>query len=785
MRSPNRWIIALLPILLLTGGLLTATADSGQVLVLVGADDQAAMDVLAAGNAAVHHQSQRLVIALVHAGLLAEPGLRSATVLDRTPWEDGEALYWAYHPGRKDARPEEAAKVETLFRDGNTLLVRAAPQEAERLPLQGWEIARIPETTFPLRTAAQDTSRQFPAPQFGGLIDQMVTQVNTASYTATMQSLVDFGTRYSYSDEIVDAADWIYGQMTGFGLAVERDEFSISSYTRENIIATIPGQVYPNEVLFITAHYDSTSNDPYNSAPGADDNGSGSSAVIEAARVLSAYQFERTIVLACFAGEEQGLYGSFAYTADVLAAGMDVIGCINFDMVAYSGSDPAPPDLIIYTNTDSLSLAGQFEDAALHYFPDDLEPVIINDSGMQSSDHAAFWSRGFPAVFGCEAEPWTADFNPVYHTINDLPDILDMDYAANVTRAGLAAVADLAVPLDGGEARLVSGPGAGPDNPPLVRVFPPEQDAAPLAEWSAYGATGYGVNVAAGNLAGDLADEILTGAGPGAIYGPHVRGFQADGSALSGLSFLAYGTNKYGVNVAAGDLDGDGMDEIITGAGPGAVFGPHVRAFSYDGSTTVTPVPGVSYFAYGTPKWGVNVACGDLDGDGKDEILTGAGPGSVYGPHVRGWSLEGGTVQAMTSLSFLAYGTNHFGVRVTCGDIDGDGMAELITAPGPSSQFAAHIRGWNFDGTALTELAGINFFAWPAEERLYGARVNATTDLDGDGRADLVVAAGPDPAAGTPVRVYGFDGGAPVLLFTLDAFDSGVTHGASVAAGRF
>ncbi len=75
--------------------------------------------------------------------------------------------------------------------------------------------------------------------------------------------------------------------------------------------------------------------------------------------------------------------------------------------------------------------------------------------------------------------------------------------------------------------------------------------------------------------------ELLTGAGPGAIYGPHVRGFTIDGEPVDGLNFLAYGTNKWGVNVAAGDLDGDGKDEIITGAGPGAVFGPHVRAFSY------------------------------------------------------------------------------------------------------------------------------------------------------------------------------------------------------------
>ncbi len=784
MRSPTRWIIALFAFSLLAAGASAATADSGRVLVLVEADDQQALDLLAGSNAPVYHQSQWQVIALAGTAQLADPGLRFATVLDRTPWEEGEAYYWAVHPGRQHARPDRDAQVEVLFRDGYNLLLRAAPKEAERLPQAGWQIARIPETPQPLRAAAPVTTGRRPAPQFGGMIDQMVGEVSTASYAATMQTLVDFGTRYTYSDEIEDAADWIHGQLTGFGLAVERDEFSIGSQTRENIIATIPGQLYPNEVLFITAHYDSTSNDPYNAAPGADDNGSGSSAVIEVARVLSGYSFERTVIFACFAGEEQGLYGSYAYTADVEASGVDVIGCINFDMIAYSGSDPAPPDLIIYTNTDSLAVAEQLRDAVLYYFPDDVEPVVLNEN-MTASDHAAFWARGFPAVFGCEAEPWTADFNPVYHTVNDLPDILDMEYAANVTRSGLAAVADMAVPLAGSEARLVAGPGAGPDNPPTVRVFPAEQDAAPLHEFAAYGATGYGVNVACGNLAGDPADELLTGAGPGAIYGPHVRGFQADGTPLPGFNVLAYGTNKYGVNVAAGDLDGDGTDEIITGAGPGAVFGPHVRAFSYDGVATVTPLSGVNYFAYGTPKWGVNVTAGDMNGNGRDEIVTGAGPGGVYGPHVRGWSVDGGAVQAMAALSFLAYGTNHYGVQVTCGDIDGDGMAELVTAPGPSSQFAAHVRGWNFDGTALTELSAINFFAWPADELRYGARVDASADLDGDGLADLVVAAGPDPAAGTPVKVYGFNGGAPVLLFTLDAFDSAVTHGSSVAAGRF
>jgi len=333
---------------------------------------------------------------------------------------------------------------------------------------------------------------------------------------------------------------------------------------------------------------------------------------------------------------------------------------------------------------------------------------------------------------------------------------------------------------------VVVGPGPGFDNNPLVRIFPPLQGAQHQYEFRAYGPTHYGVNVTCGDVAGDPLDEILTGAGPGDIYGPHVRGFEVDGTPLPGLSFLAYGTNKYGVNVAAGDIDGDGFEEIITGAGPGAVFGPHVRGWDYDGGPGVTPVPGVSYFAYGTPKWGVNVSAGDIDGDGYDEIVTGAGPGAVYGPHVRGWDVDGGSVTSIPGVNFLAYGTNKYGVNATCGDIDGDGIDEIITGAGPGAVFGPHVRGWNVDGGSATAMANLSFFAWPAEELRYGANVFSGADLNGNGRDEIVVGQGPDPVAGTWIKVYMYDGSQEIEWLSLEAFgDMGLTEGVNVAAGRF
>lgn len=365
-----------------------------------------------------------------------------------------------------------------------------------------------------------------------------------------------------------------------------------------------------------------------------------------------------------------------------------------------------------------------------------------------------------------------------------VPGDVDGDGCTDLITANLCGGVSVLRNLTGSTPLLAIGPGPAASNPPLVRLYPLHGNADPVFEFQAYGAVGYGVNVQCGDITGDGRPEILTGAGPGAVYGPHVRGFAADGQPVPGLSFLAYGTHRFGVNVAAGDIDADGYDEIITGAGPGAVFGPHVRAWNFDGAGAVSAIADVSFFAYGTPRWGVNVACGDIDGDGFDEIVCGAGPGEVYGPHVRGWDHDGSGVAPIAAVSFMAYGTLQHGVQVSCGDIDGDGIAEIVTGPGPGPLFAAHVRGWDFDGNVLSPIAGCSFFAWQPGDLRYGARVFCGCDLNRDGRAEIVVGAGPDPAASSPVRVFRYSVDGVNGWFGLDAYPE-LRHGATVAAGNF
>ena len=295
------------------------------------------------------------------------------------------------------------------------------------------------------------------------------------------------------------------------------------------------------------------------------------------------------------------------------------------------------------------------------------------------------------------------------------------------------------------------------------------------ADLLAYAAGQWGVNVAGGDLDAVSTAEILTGPGPGAVFGPQARAFRSDGLPVAKANFYAYGTLKYGLNVAGADVDGDGFSEVLTGPGPGTVFGPHVRAFDYDG-LTLRAIAKVSYFAYGTLKYGARVGGGDVDGDGLAEILTGPGPGAIFPAQVRAFDYDGVALTPITKINFIAFAGARYGVDVAAGDVDGDGYAELGCAPGPSPVMQGRFVGFDYDAAAVAALPGFDRIVHGS---LYGGRV-ALGDLDPDGRAELVTGAGPDPAAGTIVVDLDYDGAQ--LLTRPGSFDPfGGNYGVNVA----
>lgn len=192
-----------------------------------------------------------------------------------------------------------------------------------------------------------------------------------------------------------------------------------------------------------------------------------------------------------------------------------------------------------------------------------------------------------------------------------------------------------------------------------------DDDGSVHARFAPYTAAyAQGVNVAVGDLEGDGSVEIVTGTENGG--GAQIRVFNGDG-VLINPGFFAYDAAfRGGVNVAIGDLNGDDTKEIIAGAGVGG--GPHVRVFNKNGKL-INP----GFFAYDPAfRGGVNVAAGDVDGDGKDDIVT--GPGKGGGPHVRVYDRDGG----MKSQFFAFDQSGTDGLDVSATDLDGDGYAEVI-----------------------------------------------------------------------------------------------------------
>ena len=176
-----------------------------------------------------------------------------------------------------------------------------------------------------------------------------------------------------------------------------------------------------------------------------------------------------------------------------------------------------------------------------------------------------------------------------------------------------------------------------------------------------------GINLAVGDLNNDGKAEIVTGTKRGG--GPQVRIFNYQGELIH-PGFFAYNKNfRGGVSVAIGDLDGNGWPEIITGAGFGG--GPHVRIWSGGGKLLH---PG--FFAYDFRfRGGVNVAAGDTDGDGRAEIITGAGFGG--GPHIKVFDGKKLTLKS----EFFAFDTRgRGGAQVTAADLDQDGKTEIVAS---------------------------------------------------------------------------------------------------------
>jgi hypothetical protein len=207
----------------------------------------------------------------------------------------------------------------------------------------------------------------------------------------------------------------------------------------DNVVGTLPGRKSDEQVI-ICGHYDSISEDPLTLAPGADDNATGTAAVMEAARVFWDCNFERTVKFILFSGEEQGLFGSGEYAAQARQDGDVIEGVLNFDMIGYS--DTLPEDIDLIGNEPSAWLVDLTAECAGVYVPG-LEVKELIDPTMVLSDHGSFWKAGYHALLGMEDRDIQY---PFYHTTGDTLGNLNQAFTTDVVRMAVAAVAHLAGP---------------------------------------------------------------------------------------------------------------------------------------------------------------------------------------------------------------------------------------------------------------------------------------------------------------------------------------------------
>ena len=319
-------------------------------------------------------------------------------------------------------------------------------------------------------------------------IDQVrgyANQVSAARMKADVAKLVSFGTRHTLSSQtepkrgIGAAVRWAEGQFKGFGLEATQACKTVTKLPRVptptkvcNAVGIQRGTERPNDVVIITGHIDSRVTDVMNSsadAPGANDDGSGTAAVIEAARVLSKHRFPGTIVYAALSGEEQGLLGGKILADYGKAQGWNVIANLNNDIIGNScGSDGVCDDKTVRVFSEGPRWQGHEELAAeirskggendspsrnISRFLDtlaerlniglDVMQVWRNDRFGRGGDHTEFLNLGFPAVrlsvavenYDQQHQNLRTESGKVF---GDTIDKMDFPYLAKVTKLNTA-----------------------------------------------------------------------------------------------------------------------------------------------------------------------------------------------------------------------------------------------------------------------------------------------------------------------------------------------------------
>jgi len=337
------------------------------------------------------------------------------------------------------------------------------------------------------------------APVRNRAISNIVREIDARNIEATIRKLVSFGTRNTLSGQndpkrgIGAARDWLYAEFlkaaeaSNGRMTVEKQSFEQAKAARvpeptilTNVVATLKGSQpeATDRIYVVSGHYDSMCNSPTDAkcdAPGANDDASGTAAVLEMARVMAKYEFDATIVFMVVPGEEQGLLGSthFAelakqknwnvdamFTNDIVGNSLGGNGVRDCDHVRVF-SEGVPSNETPAEATTRRSVGGENDSSSRQLarfiketgdaFVPQFKVMMIyrRDRYGRGGDHIPFLERGYPAVRFTEVNE---EFRHQHQNVRvengvqfgDLPEFVDFGYVANVARVNAASLAALA-----------------------------------------------------------------------------------------------------------------------------------------------------------------------------------------------------------------------------------------------------------------------------------------------------------------------------------------------------
>jgi hypothetical protein len=334
----------------------------------------------------------------------------------------------------KDAASPIPTQCSLLLDMKTSLLIQTGLRESELRRCYPGQVMRLSKEPLKLEYPGIHVPRPTQTSDFVTNLLDLVSQDSLMAYT---QDLQDFQTRYAMAENRLAIANWLKGKFQSFGYTDAcLDSLPWEDDYQYNVIARLPGSVYPDSYVLVGGHYDSQNwhGDPMVLAPGADDNGTGVAALLEIARIMKAgdYQPRCSILFIPLAAEEIGCIGTYGYVEHAQQTGMDIRLMVNMDMIGNTSPYPDDPRMLLHSYDGCLEHA---------YYASGLVNLYTGLTAVMGplnafiTDSYLFWEFGFPAISFDEF--W---MSPVYHSSYDNTDHLDPEYFTKMARS-VAAMA--------------------------------------------------------------------------------------------------------------------------------------------------------------------------------------------------------------------------------------------------------------------------------------------------------------------------------------------------------